>query len=139
MTTEQTSDPTLWRYPSLWSANRTIHLRNLEAKVVELEAQAKIDNDGNQDWINSLCSELCKMEDALGFKNDCHDKDGKWVPTIGPWLERVRDLIAAEGELGDAKSQLEEARWLLSETIGHMWNSPKNWLDRRDAFLNSFK
>lgn len=33
MTTEQTSDPTLWRYPSLWSSNRTIHLRNLEREL----------------------------------------------------------------------------------------------------------
>jgi hypothetical protein len=60
----------------------------------------------NQDWINSLCKELCTMEDSLGFANDQHDQTGRWVPTIGPWLERVRDLIAAEGELGDAKSDL---------------------------------
>lgn len=34
---EQTTDPTLWRYPSLYSPNQTIHIRNLEEKVAELE------------------------------------------------------------------------------------------------------
>lgn len=79
------------------------------AKLARAEQQLKIDNEGNQDWINSLCEQLCKMEDALGFKNDCYDKKGQWVPTIGPWLERVRDLLAAEGEVGDLKDKLAQA------------------------------
>lgn len=95
----------------------------IDAKKSELakaQAQAKIDNEGNRDWINSLCEQLCKMEDALGFKNDCYDKKGQWVPTIGPWLERVRDLLAAEGEVGDLKEELAKIRAELDS-----WRHPK--------------
>ena len=94
-TTEQTSDPTLWRYPNLYNPNRAIHIRNLEAKVEELEKRS----------------------------------EGHWVSSANH-LQVVTKLVHAE-------SQLEEARWLLGETLGHMWNSPKDWLDRRDAWLSA--
>lgn len=79
-------------------------------EIVRLKLELEIDNKGNQEWIDDLSKQLCKMEDALGFKHDQYDKGGKWVPTIEPWLERVRDLIAAEWEVGDLKLELEQAR-----------------------------
>lgn len=92
----------------LTDAKQYEEVQRLKKRVEELERQLEIDNKGNQEWIDSLSEQLCKMEDALGFKNDAYDKKGKWVPTIGPWLERVRDLIASEGELGDKTEQVKE-------------------------------
>ena len=74
----------------------------LLARVKELES----DRADDKAYIEDLCKDLCKMEDALGFKNDCSDKQGAFIPTIGPWLERLRDLIATEGELGDMKERV---------------------------------
>jgi hypothetical protein len=81
----------------------------------------------SKEWIDSLCADLCKMEDALGFKHDCHDEKGAWVPTIGPWLERVRDLIAAEGELEAVRAELEQANELHNmQLAGVMTASMQN-------------
>lgn len=96
-------------------ANQDATSAHLRQENAELKARSKIDNEGNQEWINSLCKELCTMEDALGFKNDAYDKEGRWVPTIGPWLERLRDLIAAEGELGDLKEDLQRHKDALQK------------------------
>lgn len=100
--------------PDFEIADLRAKLAAAEAELTKVKAQSKIDNEGNQEWINSLCEQLCKMEDALGFKNDCYDKEGKWVPTIGPWMERVRDLLATEGELGDMGERLSRAESELS-------------------------
>lgn len=70
-----------------------------EAKALQKELK-----DENE-YSESLAKDICKMEDVLGFAQDQHDKDGAFIPTIGPWLERVRDLLAAEGELGDLKDE----------------------------------
>jgi hypothetical protein len=66
------------------------------------------------EWSEHLAKQICEMEDALGFKQDCTDKDGAFVPTMGPWKERVRDLIAKEGQLGDV---LDERRKLRATLI----------------------
>lgn len=78
-------------------------------------AQLQKELKDEREYSESLAADICKMEDALGFKNDCHDKDGAFVPTIGPWLERVRDLIAAEGELGDLRTTVSK----LENTLNH--------------------
>ena len=80
-------------------------IKQRDDALAQVESLTKEHLD-HQNWIDDLCAQLCKMEDALGFKNDCHTTTGAWVPTIGPWLDRVRDLIASEGELGDAKEQI---------------------------------
>ncbi len=86
------------------------HLRAYAEQIDEVTSERK--------YSESLAADICKMEDALGFKNDCHDKNGAFIPTIGPWLERVRDLIAAEGELGDMHDQLAQRDETLSTSCG---------------------
>lgn len=88
--------------------------------IAQLEQEAKQEKE----YTESLAADICKMEDALGFKNDCHDKDGAFVPTIGPWLERVRDLIAAEGELGDAKQRITQLEQRLAERVDAKYWQP---------------
>jgi len=114
-------------------------LATKDARIVELEAQrdridlwwhetqTKLHEATNQltkcqgevaaerEYSESLAKDICKMEDVLGFKNDCHDKEGAFVPTIGPWLERVRDLLASEGELGDTKEEVTRLTSLLAK------------------------
>lgn len=77
----------------------------LQAENAKLKSELSEEKKYSED----LAADICKMEDVLGFKQDQTDKDGAFVPTIGPWMERVRDLIAKEGELGDLKSELEKA------------------------------
>lgn len=108
----------------------------LQAKCERLEGELA----SGKEYTESLAKDICTMEDALGFKNDCHDKDGVFIPTLGPFLERVRDLIASEGELGDAKSRLEEARRLLTyvgvyTSTGEVRLLLKDWFDLRDQWL----
>ncbi len=124
---------------TMWRRERD----KLQSEVERLKKECS----DNQDWINSLCKDICKMEDALGFANDQHDKSGAFVPTLGPWLERVRDLIAAEGELGDVKAdltkrdeqlsgitgQLNEATWIVKNAS----IQTKEWISRRDAFVTA--
>lgn len=78
-------------------------------------AQLQKELKDEREYSEGLAADICKMEDALGFKNECHDKDGAFVPTIGPWLERVRDLLAAEGELGDIRTTVSK----LENTLNH--------------------
>lgn len=91
-------------------------------RLQAVEKQAKEDKE----YIEDLCAQLCKMEDALGFKNDYTDKDGAFVPTIGPWLERVRDLIASEGELGDVKDRLQALENQLAVAENLLLNAAPN-------------
>lgn len=91
-------------------------------RLQAVEKQAKEDRE----YIEDLCAQLCKMEDALGFKNDCTDRDGAFVPTIGPWLERVRDLIAAEGEIGDLKDRLKALENQLAVAENLLLNAAPN-------------
>ncbi len=95
----------------------------------ELRSKLDIKHCDEKEYIESLCADLCKMEDALGFKNDCSDKDGAFIPTIGPWLERLRDLISAEGELGDVKTKLKQAEAKVQRD--EMWDLLKKleWID----------
>lgn len=75
-------------------------------------------------WSEELAKDLCEMEDALGFKQDCTDKDGAFVPTKGPWKERVRDLIAKEGEFEDMRKERDAAQKAcaeLREAIESLW------------------
>lgn len=47
-----------------------------------------------REYSNDLAKDLCELQDALGFPcevEDCQKKS----------MERIRDLIAKEGELGD--------------------------------------
>lgn len=53
---------------------------------------------------NELAKDLCRLEDALGA--NCDIQGGGTDKA----MERVRDLIAKEGELGDIQSQLEAAK-----------------------------
>jgi len=63
------------------------------------------------EWSEHLAKQICEMEDALGFKQDCMDREtGAFVPTMGPWKERVRDLIAKEGQLGDVLNERNNLR-----------------------------
>lgn len=59
----------------------------LEAEVAELKANE-----------NELSKELCQLQDALGCPCEIDDAQEKA-------MERIRDLIAAEGEVGDAKAK----------------------------------
>jgi hypothetical protein len=87
-----------------WIKKHDSILTKLGEALAARAAKDKLAAD--KEYTESLAKDICAMEDALGFKNDCRDKDGAFVPTIGPWLERVRDLIAAEGEVGDLRYQL---------------------------------
>lgn len=80
----------------------------LRAENERLKAECK----DLQSFNNDLCADLCSIEDALGLKHDQFNPDGSWKPTRDAVKEKLRDLIAAVGELGDAKA--ENAR-LLAE------------------------
>lgn len=109
----------------------------LEGELQNEKTQHEIDNKGNNEWIESLCSQLCKMEDALGFKNDCYDKKGRWIPTIGPWLERLRDLLAAEGELGDLREERDKPANSLREVEAQCAEMRSALVEIAEAYANN--
>lgn len=96
-----------------------VEIHNLKAKL----AAAEHERNENKQWSEELAKDLCEMEDALGFKQDQHDKDGAFVPTKVPWLERVRDLIAAESERDDLRSALKECVEALDK-LARLGNEP---------------
>lgn len=62
-------------------------------------------------------AELAAVESALGFR-ECFDEKGKFQNSHQKSLERIRDLIAAEGLCGDLKDDNAKLRAALVGLIG---------------------
>src|SRR5689334_14670865 len=62
--------------------------------------------DDQQSYINELSKDLCQLQDALDCPCEMTNLDGSIKDNQKAALERIRDLIAAEGELGDLKEKL---------------------------------
>lgn len=106
MTTEQTSDPTLWRYPEFYSANHRTHIRNLESALAE--EKSKLDH--------------CLTANEQGTLQ-------WWIQKHDKLMRRLAGLLL---KFERHESQLEEARWLL----GNFARRPLGWSDRLNAWLS---
>ena len=105
----------------------------LRERLIKAEAELAEEKK----YSESLAADICKMEDVLGFKQDQCDKDGAFVPTLGPWLERVRDLLATEGELGDLKYRLQAVEKKLEQAISLLRSSDEDAVIKfLDAYAN---
>lgn len=72
-----------------------------------VEALAEERKDSSQ-----FASELCQLQDALGFPVETDNATARA-------MERIRDLIAAEGEFGDIKETLAKAEERIAWLITH--------------------
>lgn len=85
------------------------HTAALVAKDSEIE---RLKHDKNhEEW---MAGQLCAVENALGCSNDYDPKTGL-VDTHSKVLERIRDLVAAEGEVGDLRAERDQLKALLVE------------------------
>jgi hypothetical protein len=78
---------------------------------IRVDVSEWIRANGPGGWIDDLRKHLDEARELLtqsrAFDYSYGDRNQPdWYERRDKWLERVRDLIAAEGELGDAKSDL---------------------------------
>jgi len=64
-------------------------------------------------------SELCQIEDALGFRDQfvAEGKDGKLVGVHQAALEKIRDMVASLGELEDSRNEWKDCAKALSDML----------------------
>jgi len=72
--------------------------------------------------LDAVAEEACQLQDALGFPCETEKAQEKA-------MERLRDLIAAEGELGDAR-QLADDLW---EMLKESWTAMRSAWNRMDT------
>jgi hypothetical protein len=71
------------------------------ARKMERERDYMIRNNNKvRADLDAVAKEACQLQDALGFPCEIENAQEKA-------MERLRDLIASEGELGDAKEKIE--------------------------------
>jgi len=80
------------------SPSSTVKGRTLFQHAQHLERQLARETQFGTD----MAAEVVAIEDALGFKSDDIPESDKHRLV----MERIRDLIAAEGELGDLRMNL---------------------------------
>lgn len=69
---EQTTDPTRYRFPSLWSASHTDHISNLEKALAAVQAVAQ----SRADHVIRLEQEIQRLEKELNLRN-------QWLEMMG--------------------------------------------------------
>ena len=61
---------------------------------------------------NQLAKEICEMTDALGYPCEMDNNHERA-------MERIRDRVAMEGELGDCKELLKKFWEKIPDTVGN--------------------
>lgn len=79
---------------------------------------------------DAVASEACQLQDALGFPCETENAQEKA-------MERLRDLIAAEGELGDAKEKIEKLEAECMRLHDH-WHNAEEAKQRAAKILRRF-
>lgn len=92
----------------------------------QLEAAQTVLKEEKQ-WSEDLAKQCCEMEDALGFRQDQHGPKGEFIPTIRPWKERVRDLIAKEAELSEKQGWVSPEKVKALVEAGDSMKSLARW------------
>lgn len=95
-------------------------LAGLVARCVELEKDWKVCKEGEE----ANAHELCTLENMLVGNQEFTDK-GVFIDKHKQTVERIRDLIAAEGELGDAKERIHSLCGQLNTAEGALQQAEK--------------
>lgn len=66
---------------------------------------------------NAMAKDICQLQDSLGCPCEMTNQDGSIRDNQIAAMERIRDLIASEGELGDAKEKIEQLKLDYSNLI----------------------
>lgn len=84
--------------------------QKLPTEAVDVERSGLLADE--KSYGEELAKELCELTDALGCpveQEDSHENS----------LNRIRDLVAAEGKLGDCEELLRECWEQLPDSIGN--------------------
>lgn len=83
----------------------------LQAKIRELEESLRSEKEHS----NAMATDICQLQDSLGCPCEMTNSDGSIRDCQLAAMERIRDLIAHEGELGDMTIERDKLRSELSK------------------------